>query len=304
MKKITGLLIILATVSMMTSCRGILNCEEGNGNVEEYTVNIADFKNIEVRGSGMVKVYNAPTNGQMILEVDENLRQYIEITNSGNTLVLDVDDDVSICPTRLEFRINTEYIEGIEIDGSADFILADSYTGIGDFEIDIDGSGDILFDENVEVASMDIDIDGSGDIMLEKVTCTDGLFEIDIDGSGKLKTGTVSAQYINIDTDGSGNTILDIDCEELSIDIAGSGDVYASGNFVSARTQTAGSGDISMQDAEGKSCDCEIIGSGNMRVRVTENLNGKIIGSGDIYLWGNPPNIDISILGSGELYKR
>lgn len=303
MRKFTVLL-ILCSLPLFSSCRGIFNCEEGNGDVQTYQINIDDFKHIEVNGSGLVVVNNEVGDGTMKLTVDNNLRRYIEVRNSGNTLVLGTQDGVSLCPTKLKFEVSTTEIGEIDIDGSADLLLDDPFTGQGNIDIEIDGSGDVVFDDSVEAMNMSVDIDGNGDVLLRKVTITDRSFSIDIDGSGKVKCENVIAPIIKADSDGSGNISLDFDCSDIDVGLAGSGDFIGAGLFENLRCETAGSGNILMENAAGKSCVCNLIGSGSLQVNVSESITGKILGSGDIFVWGNPPSIDISIFGSGKIVKK
>jgi hypothetical protein len=89
------------------------------------------------------------------------------------------------------------------------------------------------------------------------------------------------------------------------VTIEGSGNVKSS---AAATTQSlncniTGSGDIDLLKISSQNADCTITGSGDISVAVSNSLKASIVGSGDIKYLGNPPILNTSITGSGNVIK-
>jgi hypothetical protein len=129
-----------------------------------------------------------------------------------------------------------------------------------------------------------LSVTGSGNIIAEKPIDT-RVIELFIAGSGDIK-------------------IADLKCERLEAEINGSGDIIVSGkpaheiDFI-----IAGSGNLLADQLEAEYGKIRIAGSGNCDVNVSNFLEAKIFGSGDIRYSGNP-KIDSMVSGSGRIRKR
>lgn len=128
-----------------------------------------------------------------------------------------------------------------------------------------------------------LDVGGSGDIIVEKGIETSDL-TITVMGSG-----TVTASGLQ------GKKIQGI--------VLGSGDIIASGTSESVSTNISGSGDINMRNLSTGNAECEILGSGAVRIDVRTSLKAHISGSGDVLYTGNP-TVEKKISGSGNVVKQ
>lgn len=300
-KKLTFLLFL--PVLFFMGCSEDITCDKGNGNVQDYQIAISDFNKIEIDGEGTLFVTNQTTNGEMWLTVDENLKGYLNIYVANNTLHIEVDEHSDICPSKLEYHVSTQDFEKINFDGSGDIIISDTFDELDNVEIALNGSGDIIIDEKISADYIKISIDGSGDIKAKSLESI-GYVTFEIDGSGSVKADAINAESISAKSDGSGEFDLNMNCKQLIINIAGSGDFTGKGQYDLSDCVIAGSGDIDLQNAIGKQCVINLAGSGELKVNLTEKLSGKIDGSGDIYLWGNPAEIDVDFNGTGTVIKK
>lgn len=123
---------------------------------------------------------------------------------------------------------------------------------------------------------------GAASIFSEEDFTTDSL-NLEIKGAGKIELG-VAAQAISTHIMGAGSISLWGSAEYHSIEFEGAGDVDA-------------------YDLEVKKYDINIIGAGNCRIFVTEELNVEISGAGSVYYRGNPTIINSTISGIGKLVK-
>ncbi len=125
-----------------------------------------------------------------------------------------------------------------------------------------------------------------------------------------------------------GNLKVAIEMPALDgLQVDGSGSIDAAGGFANAgqlRTRINGSGDIFIQDGNADGFDAVITGSGDLHafgftakkatvklsgsgeaeLKVLEDLDVNITGSGNVYYMGTPAKVTTRITGSGKVIKR
>jgi hypothetical protein len=128
-----------------------------------------------------------------------------------------------------------------------------------------------------------IAIHGSGDVSSSDIFDTDELV-LEVAGSGDLKVAA-NARTISASIAGSGDLEIKGRCERIETSIKGSGDIDASG----------------VQAAQGTAL---VVGSGDIRLHVTDALEASVTGSGNIRYKGSPPNVKRNVTGSGDISER
>lgn len=126
-----------------------------------------------------------------------------------------------------------------------------------------------------------------------------------INGSGHFYALTpTTSSTLNLKVNGSGSiSVAHYTGQSLSGNISGSGDITVSGGSVSAESlQISGSGTMDMLGINAVSASTQTSGSGKTTVNVSNSLDVRISGSGDVYYTGNPV-IYTSISGSGKVMK-
>lgn len=126
-----------------------------------------------------------------------------------------------------------------------------------------------------------ITVSGSGEFSNEETIST-STFSARVSGSGKIN-GMVLCGSTTSYISGSGKITLNGSSEDLQLDISGSGDFAGSGFNT-------------------KNASVKISGSGEAKINVTDILEARISGSGDLYYFGNPET-DFNISGSGKIHK-
>jgi len=102
--------------------------------------------------------------------------------------------------------------------------------------------------------------------------------------------------------EGSGDVeISDIDAEDFHIQIAGSGDMLVDGQCNSLEIDIAGSGDVEGEDLICASVSVEIAGSGDVEVTANDSIDIEINGSGDVIVYGSPSGVRLRQRGSGDI---
>ena len=123
--------------------------------------------------------------------------------------------------------------------------------------------------------------------LIVRVTMPD-LGAVRVDSKGTIdvigKFDMAGTLYASVD--GLGKIyVRDASANEFKVDIDGKGDIYAFG-------------------LKAKKAAVKIDGMGDTEINVSESMDVKISGSGDVYYMGNPPVITTKISGKGRIIKR
>jgi len=236
------LLVILAVLAATTlACSFSFNLGnstiEGNGDVEQETRSIDSFSKIELNGIGNVHVELGET-ASLEVSAEENLLEYIQTYTRGETLVIEIENNINIFPTEsVDFYITAVELTSMSVSGLADVDLPALDTD--SFAISISGAGDItmdeLFAENLEVTvsglgnfninggevnSQEISISGGGSYNSSHLDSQESVIKI----SGMGSTTVMVQEYLNVDISGGGNVNYYGD-PEVDSDISGIGDI-------------------------------------------------------------------------------
>jgi hypothetical protein len=129
-----------------------------------------------------------------------------------------------------------------------------------------------------------LSVAGSGNIIAEKTIDT-RVIELFIAGSGDIKFANLKCERVEAEITGSGNIILSgSPAREIKLLVAGSGNLLAT----QLKTEYA---------------KIRVAGSGNCDVSVSDILDARIFGSGDVRYHGEP-KIESTISGSGRIRKN
>ena len=227
---------------------------EGSGVEKEFALD--SFEGVALEGSFDVNIEQGAA--QKVVAVGHE--------NIIEKLILKVEDDVlyiSLEPGSyfnfdLEVNITVPSLESIALDGSGD-ILIDTFVGLNDLNVKLDGSGDIKSKGTLEVKGMaSISLDGSGDVEL------------------RLKANEVNAKL-----DGSGDIVLEGVAESFKADLEGSGDIKAySLQAQNCVAKVEGSGTVKLFAS--KKLKAELEGSGSIRYRGEPSVDADVRGSGNV----------------------
>ena len=262
-----GIILIILILSMALVLTGCISVHIGNGkmivgNGQMETKDVSIEKDITgVYNSGSIDVVIDPKlSGEAVIEAESNIIDYVEITQDAQgSLSVSFDDDVNISLSRgVKVRIPAVTGGTIEVDGSGSITLdsAEPLTG-SDFNVRIEGSGDIRL--SLDAESLEAGINGSGDIDLAlkarqlkagvygsgriAVSGSADSADITIEGSGDFRGGDCAMQKADVSIAGSGNININVS-SELTGSINGSGDVVYSGDPAKVSVSDDGSGDL------------------------------------------------------------
>lgn len=122
-------------------------------------------------------------------------------------------------------------------------------------------------------------------------------------GSGEMNfIGLWENEDIKINVTGSGNAYFDnIISQKLGVTNTGSANIEIhNGEFDYFNLNSTGSGNFNSINAISKQANIRKTGSGKTTVWVTDHLQLKLTGSGDLFYKGNP-TMDLDVTGSGKV---
>jgi hypothetical protein len=178
---------------------------------------------------------------------------------------------------------------------------------VSDFDqVDLSGAATVL----IEVAgTQSLTIEAEDNILpLLTTEVTDGTLKL---GSSQRISPSRDVVYtitvVNLEAvavSGSGSvTASGIDADAFKAEISGSGTVIPDGVSESLDVSISGSGSFEGEDLESATGSVSLAGSGDAVVNVTDDLDVKVTGSGNVQYLGDP-KISISSSGSGKVSKR
>lgn len=147
-----------------------------------------------------------------------------------------------------------------------------------------------------------VSLQGSGDAQLRGFR--GARLDLSQRGSGDMKAD-LDYQQVTAVVQGSGNLMLNLaQSDTLDLSMHGSGDVNLKAQLRQLNAKLTGSGDLNASNARVRSAELEMRGSGDVRVNVSDSVRGRLSGSGDLLVGGNPATRQIDKHGSGDVIWR
>ncbi len=223
MKKIITLCIGLLFISTLNAQWFGNKKVTGNGNVVKTDRKTESYDEISVAGMFDVVLVSG-REGNLIIEAEENLLEYIETEVKGSSLKIKTAKGINLRPhKKILITVPFEDISEVSLAGSGSITGNDLIKARG-FETNLAGSGDI--DLAVEADNLESNIAGSGNIKLKGKA---KFYEGNISGSGDIHAYELMADEVNAAISGSGD--VQVYCNStLTARISGSGSVLYKGN--------------------------------------------------------------------------
>lgn len=213
---------------------------KGNGNMTKITRTTESYNSISCGGS-FDYILVAGKEGNITIEGEENLMDYIITEVKDDKLVVKVKDFMSLKPSLnkgVKVTIPFEDISKVSLAGSGDLWNEDVIT-TGDLEVALAGSGDVIL--NVDAKKVEASLAGSGDLTVKGNT--DDL-EARVSGSGDFHGFDLQSNNTEAYVSGSGDIGV-VSNSSIKARVSGSGSIEYRGNPETKDTKVSGSGRIS-----------------------------------------------------------
>jgi hypothetical protein len=143
-------------------------------------------------------------------------------------------------------------------------------------------------------------VDGSGDSEINGFTGE--RIELELNGSGSLD---FNGRYRQARAVVQGSGALTVDAgngDRVEGELEGSGELTLAGAARSVKLESSGSGMLDAQRLRADDVEVRQTGSGNTSVTAHATVVAAVSGSGDIDVYGNPPQRTVSRTGSGDVH--
>jgi len=234
--------LIFAAITLLASCR-FINKEtvSGDGNVTSRNVTTASFNNLEVEGAMHVRLKQDPQHSVRV-ETDANLQEYVEIFESGGTLVVRPRKNTNLRPSRdLVVYVSGPAFEHIDVSGASKLEGENAMTGNGELTIEASGATEVRMDVNVP--RLRADISGSSHLDLSGRA---GSFVLESSGASGVRAMNLQAEVATMDLSGASNAEITAN-KELEVEASGASRVAYRGP-AQVKTHTSGASSVEKRD--------------------------------------------------------
>jgi len=231
-------LLLFASLLFATTSYGQWKSIKGNGKMTTVTRTTDSYDAIKCAGS-MDFILVSGTEGNITIEGEENLLQYIVTEVKDNVLKVKVKNSKNLKSSRnktIKITIPFKDINKVSLSGSGDLWNKDVINATN-LDVALAGSGDIVLD--IKTTSVEGAVAGSGDLTLKGSTNN---LEAKVAGSGDFHGFNLQANNTEVSVAGSGDAEV-VSNETLKARVAGSGDIVYKGN-PKKDTKVSGSGSI------------------------------------------------------------
>ena len=232
--------VILASLFFATTTYAQWNKSvKGNGKMTTITRNTSDYDGIKCAGS-FDYILVSGTEGNIKIEGEENLLEFIVTEVKDNNLVVKVKKNMNLRPSKnhpIKITIPFKDISSVSLAGSGDLYNKDRLSA-SNLKVSLAGSGDVVL--MVDTKELKGSLAGSGDLTFKGNT--DNLVA-EVAGSGDFHAFELISKSTEVSVAGSGDA--EVNCtESIKARVAGSGDIKYKGNPEKEDTKVAGSGSI------------------------------------------------------------
>jgi len=145
----------------------------------------------------------------------------------------------------------------------------------------------------------ELTVNGSGDTTVNGFSGEK--FDLQLHGAGNV---TFNGRYRQLaaGVHGSGDLNLNAgNSEHIALEMVGSGQITSSGSCKTLDAELTGSGGLDAEHLASEKVSVNLKGSGTTNVFAKQSADLTLRGSGDIRVYGNPDNRNVSRTGSGEV---
>ena len=124
--------------------------------------------------------------------------------------------------------------------------------------------------------------------------------ELQVNGGGKIiSENSIATNAITMAVSGNGSIDVDLKGNEIKSEISGSGTITLRGYATSLQALVSGSGTLNGFNCSLETAQVKVSGSGICNLNVSQNIDAKVFGSGQIKHKGGTKTATKKIYGSG-----
>lgn len=130
------------------------------------------------------------------------------------------------------------------------------------------------------------------------------LNELQVNGGGKVVSeNSIATDYISMGVAGNGSIDIDLKGNSIKSELSGNGNLTVKGYGTSMDLLLSGSGTVNAYGCALESAKVKVSGPGVAQLNVTSNLEGVVLGNGQVKHKGNTKNVVKHIYGAGSVER-
>lgn len=214
----------------------------GNGNIVTTEHSVSSFRVVEVRGAIDVHVSQGDFRPVRV-ETDENLQEYIEVSERGEKLQVHTKRGFNLKPTqKVKVYLTAPAYSKLDVSGACNIIGDGRLSQQKEIGLEVSGAGDIRMD--VDAPEVSAKISGSGNVNMSGETRK---FKLRISGAGDAKCYDLRSERTDVAISGAGNAEV-FASVQLDAQVSGAGSVRYRGNAGKVNQQVSGAGSVKQAD--------------------------------------------------------
>lgn len=128
--------------------------------------------------------------------------------------------------------------------------------------------------------------------------------DLQVNGNGRIiSENSIASENVNLGVSGGGSMEVDLKGNLIKAELSGSGVMTIKGYATSMDVVVSGSGTLNGYNCPVETAKAKVSGSGLCQLNVSNNLDGLILGNGQIKHKGNTKSAQKKIYGSGTIER-
>ncbi len=208
----------------------------GSGEVITETRHVSGFTAVELSGIGTL-IIEQGSNESLEITAEDNILKYLKSDVHGRNLRLDVDDFVSIEPTKeIIYHLTVKNLERIETSGLGNIEVEALDTPKLNFKISGSGNANI---EDLQADSLRLEVSGLGNM---KIAGSVEDQRIELSGAGNYNAEDLKSSKAKIEISGTGKATMWVE-NDLDVELSGMGNLQYYGSPILS-TKISGMGTV------------------------------------------------------------
>ena len=254
-------LFVLTTAIGMVGCYGIHGGDSvtGSQNLETREFTFSDFTRIEVSAPFEVEISRSDIY-RVSVTSNENLFDYIEVTQSGDTLRLRLEPFISFRHTTFQATITMPELNSLELSGASSTEMGEFQT-TSDVDINVSGASRLTI-TSLQVSGITMDISGAsrayGFVQAEVAKFNvSGVSNLELSGlavAANLEVSGVSSLKLqdfrilnaSVNISAASNGIIEVN-GRLDLEVSGASSLTYSGDPTLGRVEVSGASSLHRQ---------------------------------------------------------
>jgi hypothetical protein len=239
MKNLIAFLVLILFGSTLStsssSCVGLCEGINGNGQVIKQERAISPFKSVSVSGSFEVVLIQGDQEA-LVIEADENLMEFITAEVNGNELVIGTEKNLRNYE-ELKVYITFKEIGSLDLSGAVD-LYGEQRLKFNDLSIDASGATEITLE--LEAVSMTLILSGASEITFSGY-CQE--LNVESSGASEMNAENLETDTTSLEISGAGELSVFVN-DRLDVEVSGAASVRYKGNPESVNQVSSGAGSI------------------------------------------------------------